>query len=375
MTGLYIHIPFCRKKCKYCDFYSLNTNDELMLKYCDAVVSDIKKYAAIYANKKFDSLFVGGGTPTILGDKLCSIIDSALNSFDFEKDAEITTEANPESLNLPLLKSLKSIGVNRISIGVQSFDDEQLKILGRIHDSDMAKRAIYNIKSSGIDNFNIDLMFAIPDYRNNASEFIPKWQNTLDTALDFSPAHISAYSLTLEKNAPLMRMTDLIYPSEDDEDVMYKMLCQKAKDNGFKHYEISNYCKDGYECRHNMKYWSQEEYLGLGPGAHSYIDNQRLALPRKLAGYITKDHLPDILQNITEEESVKERILTGLRTYKGISYSEIGDYYNINMLKDFANKLQLSGLAENNGDGFSLTERGYRVSNTIINTVLSLKKV
>lgn len=372
MCGLYIHIPFCKQKCKYCDFYSLPLRSNIIDKYINALKREIDYWSIKCSNKFFDSLFIGGGTPSVLGDKLCFVVDYALKSFNFAENSEITVEANPESLSAELAVSLRKSGVNRISIGAQSFDDEQLKIIGRIHDSNQIESAVSNIKDAGFDNFNIDLMFALPVNSNKSSLILDIWKNTVEKALSLNPTHISAYSLTLEEHTPLYRDTEKYYfPSEDEEDDMYRYLCDKLQDSGYSHYEISNYALNGRECRHNLKYWRHEEYLGIGPAAHSFMDGYRFYYNKDLANFILGNDTLSEYDKITELESVKEQIMTGLRTKYGVSL----DLLNEQSTKELIEMLKKNNLATVKNNSLILTEQGYRVSNDIINRIFDCKKI
>ena len=372
--GLYIHIPFCKSKCNYCDFYSVCGDAPLKESYYNALIRNIEKLSEIYSVKKFDSLFIGGGTPSVMGERLAKIIYKATESFNFEINSEISVEVNPESVTDTLSISLFNAGVNRISMGVQTFDKEQLKILGRIHNNEDVYNAVNSFTKNGISNFNIDLMFSLP-ITDRFSDTVSLWENSLNTALDFNPKHLSAYSLTLEENTLLYKnMNNYYFPTEQQEEDMYSFLCEKMKKGGYSHYEISNYAIPGYECKHNLKYWEHKEYLGIGPGAHSFINGKRYCVPCDIYSYSSGNTSMEEYENIDEVESVYERLITGLRLSKGINITDFSNYYNTDKITSYAQKLQENGLSILNNQRFSLTEKGFRVSNTIINQLDNYRK-
>ncbi len=371
--GLYIHIPFCKSKCNYCDFYSLCGSESVKTEFINTLMADINFYGEKYKDKEFDTLFVGGGTPTVLGVRLGEIIGNTLNRFNFLPDSEITVEANPESLSIETARSLALSGVNRVSMGAQTFNEEQLRIIGRIHSVKDVYDAVNNLLINGITNYNIDLMFGLPvlDEKQDALEI---WNKTLTEAFGLKPKHLSAYSLTLEENTPLYKNKDkLCFPNEDTEELMYSVLCENAKRAGFEHYEISNYSLPGFECRHNLKYWEHKEYLGIGPSSHSYIDSQRSKVTGSVEDYINGLAITDIYENINDTESIYEELITGLRLKKGIELSRFKKLYNINEIEKLCNQLvKLNYVMLNNGI-LSLTEKGFRISNSIIYEIDKLR--
>ncbi len=365
--GLYIHIPFCKSKCNYCDFYSVCPDDSIKSKYLDVLFSDISRLAEIYKNKRFDSLFIGGGTPSVIGVSLAKIVSKALNSFNFCSESEVSVEVNPESVTKELMKSLSDVGVNRVSMGVQSFNEQQLGILGRIHSIKDVYNAVDCFLSADISNYNIDLMFGLP-LHSNSDSLAAVWENSVNKALELKPYHISAYSLTMEEHTPLyINRHKYVFPSEEQEDIMYDILCTETKKHGYEHYEISNYAKEGYECKHNLKYWEHSEYLGIGPGAHSYIDGKRFSVKPDINSYCCGNTEASVYENISETESIYERLITGLRLSKGILLRDFNNYYDIKGILDFAKKLEHYGIASIENGRFFLTEKGFRVSNTVIN--------
>ncbi len=372
--GLYIHIPFCKSKCNYCDFYSVCVDSNVKEAYFNAVIANIDCLSKEFSEKKFDSLFVGGGTPSVMGDMLSRIIEKANKSFNFDSQSEISVEVNPESVTKNLMSSLADVGVNRISMGVQTFNEAQLKILGRIHTNEDVYNAVNRVISSGISNFNLDLMFALPVASHNIDP-VTVWKDTVNKVLTYNPTHISAYSLTLEENTPLYNnMDSYSFPSEKQEDEMYLYLCEQLKNNGYSHYEISNFAKIGYECKHNLKYWEHNEYLGIGPGAHSYINGKRYCVPSDINSYCNGAVGLEEYEGIDDFEAVYEKLITGLRLAKGIDLTDYSKYYDTEEIADFAKKLQENELAMLKNYRFSLTEKGFRVSNSVINHIENYRK-
>lgn len=265
--GLYIHIPFCVRKCRYCGFLSFETGNHE--DYVKRLVRELENYKNQYKTYTVDTVFMGGGTPSILSsEQLKSIIDAVHSNFKLSSDAEFTIEANPGTVSLSKLKALRGAGVNRLSLGVQSFDDKVLKALGRIHTADEARESFALARQAGFENINIDLMFGVPELT------FESWMDTASEAVRLDPEHISAYSLQLEEGTPFYEMYkkgEIEIAGDELDRKMYHEALAAFRDAGYEHYEISNLAKPGFECRHNLKYWSYEEYLGAGLGAHSYI--------------------------------------------------------------------------------------------------------
>ena len=372
--GLYIHIPFCKAKCSYCDFYSVCQNQSLKEDYFTAINKNIVTLVKEYNDKRFDSLFIGGGTPSVMGEMLPLIIDKALNSFNFLSENEVSVEVNPESVTDELMSSLSNVGVNRISMGVQTFNESQLKILGRIHTNSDVYNAVNSVVKSGIRNYNLDLMFALPVSDENMDP-VSVWQNTVLKAMEYKPNHISAYSLTLEENTPLYKnINNYFFPTEQQEDNMYLFLCEQLGNNGFSHYEISNYAKVGYECKHNLKYWLHNEYLGIGPGAHSYINGKRYSVKSDINAYCNGNAYMEEYEQIDAFENTYERLITGLRLSSGINLLDFSMYYDIEKIAILAEIMQENGLVFIKNNILALTEKGFRVSNTIINQIDNYRK-
>ncbi len=381
--GIYIHIPFCIRKCPYCGFYSeeLGTGASCSAEeYIAKVICDLKSFGEEYSGgRKVDSIFFGGGTPTsIHEDYIISVLEAIRENFDVEIDCEITIEANPGILHG--LAKLKEAGFNRISIGVQSFDDGVLGTLGRIHNSLEAERSIKIAREAGFDNLNIDLMFGIP------GQSMGEWNKTLKKVIDLKPEHISFYSLQLEEGTPYF---DRFEAGEFDElsdeldRAMYHKAIAMLKAAGYKHYEISNASIPGFECRHNLKYWSLNEYLGVGPSASSYIDGRRFTFKDSVRDYM-ECNLNDLSGRLSELhinsrfDDMSEYSFTGLRLTSGIDYSDFKIRFGISFQEAFSDRWEElreffeSGAikqfvdAEGVPVALRLTEKGIDVSNRIM---------
>ncbi len=365
-AGIYIHIPFCVSKCAYCDFYSLPTFSN-MERYGEKILSEISRWGSELSCPA-DTLYFGGGTPSLMeGDIIAKIIGAAKKSFVL-KDAEITLEANPAENLGTFFKKVASAGVNRISLGLQSAVDSELKVLGRRHTKGDLAKAVADAKNAGIDNISMDIMLGVP----NQTEASLK--ATLDFAIGLEPTHISAYMLSLEKGTPLYNNRDsLNIPSADQTADLYLGAVDRLKSAGFDRYEISNFAREGKVSRHNLKYWQGEDYLGLGPSAHSLIKGKRFYYGRDLSAY---------LENPTElfEDtggSLEEKFMLSLRLSSGISLTELKGTFPDELTESKLEKiikkatlLSSGGLVNFSGDRISLTDRGAVVSNSIITELL-----
>jgi oxygen-independent coproporphyrinogen-3 oxidase len=353
--AVYIHIPFCLKKCFYCDFYSIRYEEGRARAFALALLKEIQSFK----NIKAKTLYLGGGTPSSLPIPLLKeIISTAKESFSLHPNAEISLEANPETLDEEKLGALRELGVNRISIGVQSFDDELLRFLGRIHNADRARKAIEMAKEVGFENINIDLLFAIP------GQTIQNWQETLEEALSFKPTHLSCYSLTIEEGTKLFRefKAGNISPVDDEISAqMFELADEILTSKGYIHYEISNYSLPGFECQHNLSYWRDEPYLGLGPSAVSFLPPYRLRNP-SLSDYLKGKE--KILEEIVdEEEREKERIILALRLREGVEKERLKK-------EEKVDELIKEGFMEEENGRIRLTLRGMLVYNSIVADLL-----
>ncbi len=349
--GLYIHIPFCRKKCAYCDFYSVFENGNLSDEYLSALSVDIKKRGGQF-DRPFDTVYIGGGTPSLLGERISDLLKTVKENFNITEDAEITAEVNPDVTNEFLYSAYES-GVNRISIGIQSGNDSELKVLGRTHNSADCKDAVNRIKSAGFKNISADLMIALPESN------IKTLKENLDFMISLQIPHISSYILKIEPNTKFFKFTPQM-PDEENQADQYLFMCEYLENHGYNHYEISNFALDGYESRHNLKYWNCEEYLGLGPSAHSFIDGKRFYYERDIKKYINSaETVFDGIGGTREE-----RLMLGLRLKKGVLLSEV------NISKDRLSLYENAGLISTDNSRISLTDKGMLLSNTIITELL-----
>ncbi len=356
--GIYIHIPFCVSKCSYCNFYSLSANEELKDKYCETLISELKKWGA-EISRPISSVYIGGGTPTALGNRLSAVLDAVNNSFCVSKDAEITVEGNPADDYSTLAPILKKSGCNRFSLGVQSANENELAVLCRRHTNDDVINAIKTLKQNGINNISVDLMLGLPE--SNLSSL----ERSIDFALSLNVEHISAYILKLEEGTPLYNKSCLL-PNDDDVSDQYLFLCDKLKSAGYNHYEISNFSKEGFHSRHNNSYWECKEYLGFGPSAHSFYEGNRFYYSGDLKGYIENPTtIPDGIGGTKEEY-----VMLGLRLKSGISNADFAARYNRSLPEGIfakAKKLRENGLCDIINDRISLTKEGMLISNQIIN--------
>ena len=372
--GIYVHVPFCRSKCQYCDFYSLTTKDDNLLDgYLDAVCDHIKEAGPLAPNYKVDSVYFGGGTPSFFGaDGLAIILTAIRRHFDVTADAEITFEANPDSVSDKLLHRLRAEGFNRVSLGIQCDNDEILKRIGRPHPYAQAVSAFQRIRKAGFRNISVDLIYGLP------GQTLQGWQDTLDHVLQLNPEHISCYGLKLEEGTPLYEYRDYAnLPDDDAQADMYLAAVETLRGRGFKQYEISNFCRKGLQSRHNLKYWTGGEYLGFGPSASSDFAGKRFTLIRDLHAYILGiregGEVMEDVQEIPLRERAGEYLMLRLRTSLGISREE----YERMFLLPFAPLEQVLRKHENyyhtaqDDDGrWFLTAKGFLTSNDIISDLL-----
>lgn len=357
---LYIHIPFCIRKCKYCDFLSAPSSKEERAVYVESLCRKIRSYTELAEAYRVVTIFVGGGTPSILeAGQMRKIFAAIKETFQVEADAEITIEMNPGTVTEDKLAVYKETGINRLSIGLQSADDKELAALGRIHTYEEFLDSYHMARKAGFRNINIDLMSAIPHQTRES------YERTLRAAAELGPEHISAYSLIIEEGTPFYeiygegkRAADL--PDEDTERLMYEDTKRILAEYGYHRYEISNYAKEGFECRHNLGYWERAEYLGIGTGAASLIDNRRFA----------EDEEPE---ELSIRDQMAEYMFLGLRKIKGVSRAKFKESFGSSMeeiygdvIEDMKNKQLLT----EQGDYVRLTERGIDVSNYVMSEFL-----
>ena len=376
--GIYIHIPFCRSKCRYCDFYSVTEMDNRTRNsYLDAVCDHIRETGPLTPEHRVDTIYFGGGTPSFFGaDGMAAILSAIRRSFEVANDAEITFEANPDSVTPRLLRRLKGEGFNRVSLGIQSDDDEILEVLGRPHTYDEAVEAVRQIRRAGFRNLSVDLIYGLP------TQTLEGWQQTLTHVLQLKPEHISCYGLKIEEGTPFCAIQNrLALPDDDLQADMYLATVEILRSKGYRQYEISNFCLRGRESRHNMKYWTGGEYLGFGPDASSDFAGKRYAVIRDLPLYIEGIReggqvLRDI-QTVPPRERAGEYLMMGLRTAHGISGEEYEKRYLLPFAPLEAALEQCRGRGHalrGEGGRWRLSAEGFLLSNSIISDLLLIQE-
>jgi oxygen-independent coproporphyrinogen III oxidase len=361
ISSLYIHIPFCARKCAYCDFFSVPYDESSACAYTDALCRELYLKSRVAGCLK--TVYIGGGTPSLLTDACFIRIFSCLrDSYHISCDTEISVEANPGTLSRSKVDLLVSLGVTRISLGIQSFNDDELQILGRIHTSLDALHSLKYIQESGLRNYSIDLMYGIP------GQSFDSWTSTLAKAVEYIPKHISSYELTFEAGAPIC---NLIKPGEEHILGMYGHAIDYLAMHGYEHYEISNFAQTGFQCRHNLNYWNRGGYLGAGAGAHSFIGGTRSNNISDVGRYIERlsgNLLPESESiRIPHEDHLREYLFLGLRKTAGISIAE-AKYLGIN-ISGAAGELIETGFLEIANDSLRFTRCGMVISNAVIVTL------
>lgn len=368
--GIYIHIPFCKKKCKYCDFVSFEDSNSYIERYVRTLIKSIRNFE--YDKIEVDTIYFGGGTPSLLEPQYISnILESIKEKFNVLNDCEITVELNPGTVTREKLKKYYEFGINRLSIGLQSTNDKLLKNIGRIHTYDQFEESYKIARDIGFKNINIDLMLALP------GQSLDDIENSVKKVIELNPEHISLYSLILEEGTKLeeeIRNGIQFLPSEDLERKMYHRTKKILEEHGYIHYEISNFSRLGFESKHNLNCWNQEEYLGFGLASHSYFDNKRFSNIDNLEEFIKNIDENNMNKNIivneiqTLEEMMKEYMLLGFRKIDGISISKFEQKFMINPLFYFRfelAKLEEDLLIEVDLDNIRMTRRGLDFANKI----------
>jgi len=364
--SVYIHIPFCVRKCNYCDFLSAPATKAARADYITTLKKEIMQESLQYGQYSVHTVFVGGGTPSLLdGEELADLMETLRGSFHLEQDAEITIECNPKTADETKLKELRQAGFNRLSIGLQSANDDELRLLGRVHTYRDFALAYEQARSAGFANINIDLMSALP------GQTLESWERTLRTVLELTPEHISAYSLIVEEGTPLA--CDLAQypplPDEDEDRMMYARTKELLADYGYGRYEISNYAREGYECRHNITYWTRGDYVGLGLGASSMVADCRWKNTDDMTRYLRGGDVKENMQQLTGNECMEETMYLGLRMMHGVSedtffqknHRQLDDVYG----DVIAKWIRRGYLVRENGY-VRLTDCGIDVSNVIL---------
>ena len=363
---LYVHIPFCVRKCQYCDFLSGPSDEETKDRYIEALLKEIRA-AEHTENYEIVSVFIGGGTPSALkAEAIASIMRTLQEQFFFCEDAEVTIEANPGTVDLEKLTIYRNVGINRLSLGLQSTDAEELKLLGRIHSYEEFLKSYEWAREAGFSNINIDLMFAIPGQTGEA------WRQHLYQVAELNPEHISAYSLIIEEGTPFAEQ-NLDLPDEDTEYQMYEDTAEILERYGYRQYEISNYAKQGYMCRHNAGYWQRREYLGFGLGASSLYGGMRFSNTHQMQEYLKESRNPDQIRKdvtvLSRNEQIEEFMFLGLRMTEGISEKKFEENFDVRLMDvygDILQKYEAIGFMEHIETKWCLTRKGIHVSNHIL---------
>ncbi|MGB3729875.1 MAG: radical SAM family heme chaperone HemW [Thermodesulfobacteriota bacterium] len=374
--GIYVHIPYCVTKCPYCDFNSYGVGSNFPeIDYTDSVLHELELYRDEIEATEITSIFFGGGTPSLFHpENIEKIIERIYDITKPSENIEISLEVNPKTADLDKLIGLKSVGINRISVGVQSFSERKLNFLGRINSPEDSERILKDIIKAGFENYSMDLMYGTKD------ETFSEWQNDLNYALTFDSPHISAYCLTIEDGTEFGRryaLGKLKVPSDDRLSEFIEYTTEFFENSGYSQYEISNYAKEGSECAHNMLYWKGHSYLGIGAGAHSHfsVDNSRLwgercANLRSPALYmksVKEEKKPlDFTEQLNREEVVQDKVLMGLRLKEGINIPELESQFQLNPDMDKIERLVDDGFLENTNSSFRLTKKGTLLSNAVI---------
>jgi len=371
--ALYIHFPFCRRKCNYCSFVSYTSRDTDIIAYLGVLKKEIVLRAT---DKHINTIYFGGGTPSLLSNEQVEDILSTIGSLNIiNKAAEITMEANPGTVDTSYLTAIRKSGINRLSLGIQSLNDSELTLLGRIHTAAESREVVLLARNAGFTNLNIDLIYGIPQ------QTVSQWRAILAEAIELNPEHISLYPLTLDGNEPLyhkIERGELPALNPDISAEQYELAEDLLANHGYQHYEISNWAKEGYECKHNLVYWQNLPYLGIGVAAHSYLDNHRLANTSDLDQYLSKFYsnvkwVIDWEEEIDSKLQLAESVILGLRLSQGVSLNEIHGRFGIDLLSQYSSQvdhLAGLGLLEQTKSHMRLTRRGRLLGNEVFHQFL-----
>ena len=376
---LYIHIPFCVKKCAYCDFLSGPASNQQIEEYVQALIEEIRYYKEFAKNYEVSTVFWGGGTPSLLtGEQMKALMETLRQTFFIRQNAEITMEANPGTVTVEKLLACQKAGINRISFGLQSVNNEELKMLGRIHTYEEFLESYEAARKAGFQNINVDLISAIP------KQTVSSWEQTLQTIISLQPEHISAYSLIVEEGTPFAKLygegceLEHLLPSEEEERRMYERTEELLQEAGYHRYEISNYAKEGYECQHNLGYWERKEYLGLGLGASSLIEETRFHNTDEMEEYLRDASNPILLrrgqEKLDRQEQMEEFVFLGLRKIRGIQEEKFAEMFGEDIWDCYGRNLERvikEGLLEREEGVLRLTRKGIDVSNYVFYEILS----
>ena len=377
MAGIYIHIPFCKTRCIYCDFYS-TTHSELKSRYIHALCKELQMRKEYLQGEPVETVYFGGGTPSQLAEEdFREVFETIRKYYGMEHCREITLEANPDDLTEEYTTMLQQLPFNRISMGIQTFDDATLKLLNRRHDAEQAVKAVHHCRRAGFNNISIDLMYGIPE------QTVDSFMQSLSFAASRAPEHISLYALKIEDGTPFARRREsLPLPDEDAEYEMYMRAIDYLGTRGYKRYEISNFAKPGYESKHNLKYWHCDEYLGLGASAHSYFGRERFSATRVVRDYIDGIEIigSDIniiasCDKIRSRESMDEYVMLGMRLDEGVNIRAFDERFGVSFKEKYGVLLDeyiKDGFVECDGENYRFTSNGMFVSNYILSSVLDL---
>lgn len=377
--GIYIHIPFCTHQCPFCAFSTVQYSRSLLDAYMVALKGEFRYLLEQYNlnGRKLQSIYLGGGTPSLIPQKqLLEVLDLCRSVFQTPDDLEVTLEATPESINPQKARALLRVGVNRLSLGAQSFSDKELKLLGRNHTADQSRRAVLTAREAGFTHISLDLIYALP------AQSLDQWMFSVQEALAISPQHISFYGLTLEEGTPFYEFKEsgrFCFPNEEEQSFMYTTAQELLAERNFDQYEISNFSKPGYQCRHNLIYWSDGDYLGLGASAHSHMNGRRFANcfdPQEYIHRIGGNGTAVVeMEHLTSEKKAREALAFGLRRTAGSNLQETLNRYHVQLPQDFyqtLENLQSHGLLTFSSDTLKLTPKGLMVADELAATILSV---
>jgi len=371
-AAIYVHIPFCKKKCPYCAFYKTFWDPEKETQFLEALTKELSHYQSHKPNIKGQTLFLGGGTPSLLSPKtLAALIKQVTTHFHLPDTAEKTIEMNPETVTQNQLDTLKAAGINRISLGVQSFNAKELQFLGRTHQTDTIEKAISLIQQNGFKNVNLDVIFALPN------STLDTLSNTIEKALSYQPTHLSTYNLTIEKNTPFHKR-GIQNLDSDIERTQFEFIQRKLKQAGYHHYEVSNFAKPGYECQHNLVYWHLDPYIGIGPSACSFLEQCHYQQTSDLSSYIN-DPTPPLFKpgfnrNTSQSTLIKDYIMTHLRLAEGVSLNQFNQRFGrdaLTLFKDPLKPLIKAGYLTKDLTHLKSTRDGFFVIDGVISELIS----
>lgn len=362
-AGLYLHIPFCERKCNYCNFYSRTATEEYLDRYCDGLIKEITKWGGNF-NRPIDTIYLGGGTPSLLNERIIALTNAVYSSFNVLPNPEITLELNPAGDTQKMLDYALESGVNRLSIGAQSGDDRELEILGRRHSAADIEKTVSLARKKGFQNISLDIMAALPDSTTASLE------KSLEFIKNLEPEHISAYLLKIEEQTVFGKKADMLnLPDDDNQAQQYLFMCDYFENAGYEHYEISNFCKDGKISRHNIKYWLGDEYLGIGPSAHSFVNGKRFYYPPSISEFT---HNGDTVED-GAGGGKEEYIMLRLRLTEGINPSEYAKKFESELPKEFiecCKRFEKANFMNIHENRINLTNEGMLLSNSIISELL-----